>query len=140
MNVREIMTEEVECLCPDDTAQHAAQLMAQYDIGSLPVCDNNQVVGIVTDRDITLRSVAQGQGDQTRVGDIMSQDVVVGKPDMDVHEAAKIMSDQQIRRLPIVEGSALIGIVSLGDISVEPALQDNAEWALQNISQPCEHK
>ena len=70
----------------------------------------------------------------------MTRDPVFGQPDMDVHEAAKIMSEQQIRRLPVVEGGSLVGIVSLGDMSVQPDLQDNAEWALQNISRPCRCK
>ena len=66
----------------------------------------------------------------------MSTDMETGSPDMDVHDAARIMSQKQIRRLPIVENGSLVGIVALGDLSVEPALQDNAEWALKNISQP----
>jgi CBS domain-containing protein len=66
----------------------------------------------------------------------MSADVALGDPNMDVHDAARVMSERQIRRLPIVDGGRLVGIVALGDLSVEPALQDNAEWALKNISQP----
>lgn len=139
MYVRDIMSEDVACLCKDDSVARAAQLMEEYDVGSIPVCENDRVVGIVTDRDIALRSVAHGHDSHQSVGNVMTDDPVVGNPDMDVHEAAKIMSERQIRRLPIVEGSSLVGIVALGDISVEPALQDNAEWALKNISEPCNH-
>ena len=131
------MSTDVACLERDDSIERAAQLMGEYDIGSVPVCDNDRVIGIVTDRDIALRSVALGQDTtQQRVGDIMSGDLAYGSPDMDVHDAARIMSERQIRRLPIVKDGTLVGIVALGDISVEPALQDNAEWALKNISQP----
>jgi CBS domain-containing protein len=134
MLVREIMSHDIVSLNSDDSIERAAQLMKQYDIGSIPVCSNNQVVGIVTDRDITLRSVASGQGTQQKVGDIMSSDPAVGKPDMNVQDAAKIMSDRQIRRLPIVENNSIVGMVSLGDISVEPSEQKCAENALKNIS------
>ena len=136
MKVRDIMSTDVACVTKDDTIERAAQIMSQYDVGSIPVCDQQHVIGIVTDRDITLRSVATGQVSHQHVGDIMSGDISYGSPDMDVHDAARIMSQQQIRRLPIVEGGTLVGIVALGDLSVEPTLQDNAEWALKNISQP----
>ena len=135
MKVKDIMSSDVACVRESDAVETAAQLMGQHDVGSIPVCDGGQVVGIVTDRDIALRSVATGQQNQ-RVGDIMSTDIATGSPDMDVHDAARIMSQQQIRRLPIVENGSLVGIVALGDLSVQPALQDNAEWALKNISQP----
>ena len=94
---------------------------------------------MVTDRDITLRSVAAGQDSkQQKISDIMTSNPAIGNPQMDVHEAATMMSQKQIRRLPIVENNNLVGIVSLGDISVEPSLQDNAEEALKNISEPCQ--
>ncbi|MDD5016879.1 MAG: CBS domain-containing protein [Eubacteriales bacterium] len=136
MKVKDIMSTDVACLDAGDTIERAAQLMGQYDVGSIPVCDQRRVVGIVTDRDIALRSVATGQTASQSVGDIMSADIAFGSPEMDVHDAARIMSERQIRRLPIVDGGSLVGIVALGDFSVEPELQDNAEWALKNISQP----
>jgi CBS domain-containing protein len=136
MKVKDIMSRDVVCLSKDDTVEHAAQLMEQNGIGSIPVCDGSSVVGIVTDRDITLRSVGAGvEGHQT-VGQIMTPNPVVAQPETDVHEAAKLMSDHQIRRIPIVQQGSLVGIVSLGDISVDPKLQDNAEQALNSISQP----
>ena len=135
--VKDIMTKEIASVCSDDSIEKAAQLMKQYDVGSIPVCSQKKVVGIVTDRDIALRSVAPGQDtSQQKVCDIMTSNPVVGNPDMDVHDAARIMSEKQIRRLPIVENNSLVGMVALGDISVEPTLQDNAEQALKNISQP----
>lgn len=128
------MSQDIVSLNSDDSIERAAQLMKQYDIGSIPVCSNNQVIGIVTDRDITLRNVASGLDTQQKVGDIMSSDPAVGKPDMNVQDAARIMSDRQIRRLPIVENNSLVGMVSLGDISLEPSQQKSAENALKNIS------
>lgn len=137
MKVRDIMSKDVACLRSDDSIERAAQLMKQYNCGSIPVCTQDKLIGIVTDRDIAVRSVASGQDvtDQ-RVGDIMTDSVVFGSPEMEVTDAARLMSDRQIRRLPIVENNSLIGIVALGDISLEPRYQDNAEDALKNISEP----
>ncbi len=137
MKIKEIMSKDVACLNPEDSIEKAAQLMKQYNVGSIPVCSSHMITGIVTDRDITLRSVASGQdSEQRKVSDIMTSNPIVGNPEMDVHDAAKIMSEEQIRRLPIVENNTLVGIVSLGDISLEPILSDNAQDALKNISQP----
>lgn len=136
MKVRDIMSKDIASLNSNDSIERAAQLMKQYDVGSIPVCTNDRVIGIVTDRDIAIRNVASGQNPRQNIGDIMSKDVVVGNPDMDVRDAARLMSDRQIRRLPIVENNSLIGIVALGDISLEPACQNNAGQALKNISEP----
>ena len=138
MKVKDIMTKDVACLRPDDTVEHAAQVMKQYNVGSIPVCRNNQVVGIVTDRDITLRSIAKGENTSTQIiGEIMTTNPVIGTSDMDIHDAARIMSERQIRRLPITDNNTLVGILSLGDIAVENDLQNSAEQALSNISEPC---
>jgi CBS domain-containing protein len=130
------MSTDVVCLSRDDTVEHAAQLMQQNGIGSIPVCEGATVVGIVTDRDITLRAVGTGGGSYQTVGQVMTPNPVVAQPDTDIHDAARLMSDNQIRRIPIVQNGSLVGIVSLGDISTEPQLQDNAEQALKDISQP----
>jgi len=136
MKAKDIMSTDVVCLSRDDTVERAAQLMEQNDIGAIPVCDGSRVVGIVTDRDIALRSLgAGGDGHQT-VGQIMTTHPVVADPETDVHEVARLMSEHQVRRNPIVQQGSLVGIVSLGDISKEPQLEDNAEIALSNISQP----
>ena len=136
MKVKDIMSTDVVCLSRDDTVEHAAQLMEQNGIGSIRVCDGSTVVGIVTDRDITLRTVASGSGMNQTVGQVMTPNPVVAQPETDIHDAARLMSDNQIRRIPIVQQGSLVGIVSLGDISTDPQLQDNAEQALKNISQP----
>lgn len=135
MKVRDIMSKDVACLRSDDSIERAAQLMKQYNCGSIPVCTQDKLIGIVTDRDIALRSVASGNDvTEHRVGDVMTENVVFASPELDVNDAAKLMSDRQIRRLPIVENNSLIGIVALGDISLEPACQDCAEDALKSIS------
>ncbi len=139
MKIRDIMTKDIATLRSDDTIERAARLMKQYDVGSIPVCTDDKIIGIITDRDIAVRSVAPGQTGSQRVRDIMSTDLVIGNPDMDIQDAASIMSDRQIRRLPIVENNSLVGIISLGDISLEPSARGSAEKALENISEPGGH-
>ena len=137
MKVREIMSKDIASLRTDESIERAAQLMKQYSCGSIPVCTQDKVIGIVTDRDIAVRCVAEGKNvSQQKVSDVMTNDVVFGSPEMEVSDAARLMSDRQIRRLPIVENNNLIGVVSLGDISQEPKYQDNAEHALKGISEP----
>lgn len=137
MQIKDVMTKEVASVKPQDSIENAAQIMQQYDIGSIPVCEGNKIVGILTDRDITLRCVAQGKNTkQAPVSDIMTTNPVTANPSMDIHEAAKIMSEKQIRRLPIVDNNNLVGMVALGDIAVEPKLSDNAGDALKDISIP----
>ena len=140
MKVRDIMSKEVCTLSKEDTIEKAARLMKDNDVGSIPVCNQDIVVGIVTDRDITLRAVADGSDTHhLKVKDIMTSNPFVGNPEMEVHEVAKIMSDKQIRRLPIVENNNLVGIVALADISLESSIQDKAEDTLKCISEPKKH-
>jgi len=137
MKVRDIMTKQVTTLNPNDTVEHAAELMKEYNVGSIPVCNEDKIIGIVTDRDITIRSVAEGENSERQnVRAIMSSNPIVGNPEMDVHDAAKLMADKQVRRLPIVENNHVVGIVALGDLAVEPKLTDNAGIALERISEP----
>lgn len=137
MKVSEFMTKDIASVNREDTVERAAQMMKEYNVGSIPVVSENKIVGIVTDRDIVLRAAAEGENiERQQVKDIMTSNPVVGKPDMDVHEAASLMSDRQIRRLPIVDKDNLVGMVSLGDLAVEPKLQDEAESALKDISEP----
>ncbi len=136
MKIKDIMSTDIACVGEDDSVERAARLMQQYDVGSIPVCAHQHVIGIVTDRDIALKSVAEGQNPAQTVRDVMTYNPVTGDPQMDVDDAARLMSQHQIRRLPIVENNQLVGIVALGDISLEPGLQEEAENALKNISQP----
>lgn len=135
MKVKDIMSKDIACIQSCDSVERAAQLMKQYNCGSIPVCTDDKIIGIVTDRDIAIRSVAPGHDiSKETVSDIMTTSVVFANPDTDVHDAARLMSDRQIRRLPVVENNSLVGIVALGDISLEPSCQDSAEDALKNIS------
>lgn len=136
--LREIMTQNVMTVNENSSAQEAAAMMSQYNIGAIPVVNNSgQMVGIVTDRDITLRTTAQGQDAQTPISEVMTaQRIVQGSPDMDVHEAANLMAEQQVRRLPVVENGQLVGMVALGDLAVQNQYANEAEQALASISTP----
>jgi CBS domain-containing protein len=132
------MTTNVVTLCENDSIEKAAQMMNEHGIGSLPVCKNGKVVGMITDRDIATRSVANGKDGNTKVCEVMSKSIVTGTCEMSVDEASKMMSNNQVRRLPIVENKSLVGIVALGDMAVRSQCQDEAEDALNDISKPCE--
>lgn len=137
MKISDVMTKTVASLNAEDTIKRAAELMKEHNIGSIPVCRDEKVVGIITDRDIAVRTVADGKNSlEQKVKDVMSSNPVVGKPEMDIHDAARIMSERQIRRLPIVENNNLVGIVALGDLAVENILVDDAGRALSEISSP----
>lgn len=137
MEVREIMSDCVATVGPEEKTERAAQLMKDFGCGSLPVCLQGKVIGIVTDRDIALRTVAAG-GDakQQKVGEIMTPSPATGTPDMDVSDAAKLMSEKQIRRLPIVSADDIAGMLSLCDISETDSAQQDAGEALRGISRP----
>jgi CBS domain-containing protein len=138
MLIKDVMSKDLVSLNSNDSVEKAAQMMKQYDIGVIPVCDDShRLAGIITDRDITLNSVASGaNAKEQKVCDFMTLNPVTGNPNMDIHDAIRLMSRHQVKRLPIVENNNLVGIVSLGDISQEPNLDDNAGVALKNISKP----
>lgn len=140
MKISEIMTKDVISLSVEDTVEHAAILMKEHNIGSIPVRSSQKIVGIVTDRDIIMRSAAEGSDIKTqKVRDIMTSNPVLGDQNINVDDAARIMSERQIRRLPIVSNNELVGMVSLGDLAVEPNLHKEASDALSEISIPCTH-
>ena len=138
MKVREVMTAGAQCITPDQTLQEAARMMKNLDVGPLPVCDNDRLVGILTDRDITVRATAEGQDPKrTRVADILTPDVVFCFDDQDVHDAARLMQENQIRRLVVLNrDKRLVGIVSLGDLAVETRDEHLAGKTLEEVSQP----
>lgn len=136
MNVSEIMTTDVQVIGPQETLQRAAQLMEQLDVGSLPVCNGRHLLGMVTDRDITVRGTAAGHApDSACVSDVMTTGTAWCTDDQDVQEALRLMGDAQVRRLPVVNVEReLVGIVSLGDIATKaPAPVDDA---VRDISTP----
>ena len=136
MKVNEIMSRDVEVIHPDSVIQEAAGKMKTLDVGSLPVCDNRRLLGVVTDRDIAVRGVAQGHGPDTPVRELMSDGLICARKDDDVDEVAMKMADAQVRRLPVIDqDDRLCGIVSLGDLSRE-ATDTAASQALEGVTQP----
>ena len=135
MNIREVMTPNPQCVAPGDSIQNAARIMRDCDTGAVPVVDNGRPVGIVTDRDIVVRSVADGGQLNRPVRDIISSNIVCVSPDMSTHEAADLMSEHQVRRLPVVENERLVGIVSLGDLAVKEAKDRRIGDTLEHISE-----
>jgi CBS domain-containing protein len=138
MKVNELMTRDAECLRPDATLLQAAKRMKTLDVGSFPVCDNDRLVGVLTDRDIVIRCVAEGQDPRTvNVRDAMTPEIVYCFEDNDVTEAADLMSQKQVRRLPVLNRQKrLVGIVSLGDLAAETGGEQVAGHALEGISEP----
>ena len=138
MKLKEIMTKEVETVHPENTLQEAAQKMRVRDIGFLPVCEGDQFVGVLTDRDIVLRTTAEGMDPNTIIGrDLMTSPVIYCFEDQDVQEAARLMEEHQVRRVVVLsrEEDRLAGVVSLGDISRSAAKETSAE-VLQSVSEP----
>src|SRR5712691_982324 len=128
MKVSEAMTRRVRIANPKETVQHAAQIMASLDVGTLPVGENDRLVGMITDRDI-----ARGKGPSARVQDVMTKDVKYCFDDQDVEEVTRNMADIQVRRLPVINHEKrLVGILSLCDIATSPEAIEAAE-ALSGI-------
>lgn len=136
MKVKDLMTANVTSVTESDSLQKGAQLMSSLNVGSLPVVQNNRVVGVITDRDIVIKAVAKGKIDDT-VQCAMTRQAVTGTPDMDAHEAADLMAQHQIRRLPICDTSGnLVGICSIGDLATVDIHVNEAGDALSKISEP----
>ena len=132
--IRDLMTSNVETVGPDHTARDAAAFMLSADTGSIPVCENDKVIGMITDRDIAVRGVAVGKGPDCSVRDLMTNDVICARDTDDAHEIAHKMGQAQVRRLPVLDASdKLVGMVSLGDLSRE-AETSAASEALEGVS------
>jgi CBS domain-containing protein len=135
MKISDVMTPNPKTVTPQDDLQTAATLMRDEDAGSVPVVEDGRIVGIVTDRDIVIRAVADGDFDCS-VGDICSDDVVCARTDMSTADAAELMSEHQIRRLPVVDDDdRLMGIVSLGDLAVKEGRDARSGETLEQISE-----
>ena len=137
MKVSEVMTWSVETVAPEQPIQEAAQFMLRADAGVMPVSDGDRLVGMVTDRDIAVRAVAEGRGPDTPVREVMTQDVLFCFDDQDADEIALKMGDAQVRRMPVLsrQGEKLVGIVSLGDLTKLNDEGQAAEAALAGVSQ-----
>lgn len=132
--IRDVMTSDVKTVSPDSTAQEAASFMLSADTGSIPVCQDDRVIGMITDRDIAVRGTAQGKGPDCRVSDLMSDGIVCARDTDDVLAIAQRMSDSQVRRLPVLDAEdRLVGMVSLGDLSRQ-SQEAAAKTALDGVS------
>ena len=136
MKLRDVMTNPVVRIHPDETVAVAARTLTHYNIGILPVCGNDgRVCGLVTDRDLVTRCLASGRSPaNTPVRDVMTSKIVSATPDMDASMAAGLMGREQIRRLPVLENGKLCGMVSLGDLAKEKESSMDAGDALSEIS------
>ncbi len=117
-SIQEAMTSNPTTVGPTNTAAEAAQIMKSEDVGSLPIVESEGLLGVITDRDIAIRVVAEGRGPDTTVGEIASQDVVTVGPEQSLEDAARLMAEHQLRRLPVVEEDGrLVGILAQADIA-----------------------
>jgi CBS domain-containing protein len=134
------MTKGGECTHPDATVREAAVRMQTLDVGSLPVCENDRLIGMVTDRDMTVRTTAAGADpNDARVRDAMTAQIHFCFEDQDVADAARLMKEKQIRRLPVLNREKrMVGIVSLGDLAVETQDEQLAGNTLEAVSEPAE--
>lgn len=136
MKVQDIMTRDVTMASPQETIQWAAQRMREMDVGALPVGDNDRLVGMITDRDIAVRAIAEGKGPNALVRDVMTARVMYCYLDQDLAEVTTNMADIQLRRLPVLDhDKRMVGIVALGDIAVSDD-SANVNEALAGISRP----
>ncbi|MDQ3247302.1 MAG: CBS domain-containing protein [Pseudomonadota bacterium] len=136
MRISEVMTRDVKTVTPDQSAREAASFMLDEDTGSIPVMEGDRLIGMITDRDIAIRGVAEGRGPDTPVRELMSSGLICAREDDDVEEVAIKMSDAQVRRMPVVDGQErLCGIVSLGDLTRETP-GETAHEVLEGVSEP----
>lgn len=137
MDVGDMMSTELVTCSPNETLSQVAQKLQQEDIGSCPVVEQDKLVGIVTDRDITVRAVAKGMDvNSTHVSEVMTTDLVTGSPAMTLEDACRLMADNQIRRLLIVEDDKLVGIVAQADLAIDLEEDEMLAETLEKISEP----
>jgi CBS domain-containing protein len=136
MNIRDVMTPNPQTVSPEDTIQNAARIMRDHDTGVVPVVQDGRPVGLVTDRDIVVRAIADGRDPETPVGEVATRDARTVTPDSDVEEAIRIVREDDVRRVPVVQDGRPVGIVSIGDLAIErdqdSALADMSSSAPNN--------
>lgn len=133
--LKDVMSHDVQVIGPDGTIREAAQQMLQGNFGMMPVEQNDYMIGVISDRDIAIRAIAEGKDANTMVRNVMSRDVIVANENDSIEDAARLMGKHQIRRLPVVNAEKkLVGIVALGDFAVESEDIDIAAEALSEIS------
>ena len=142
MRAQELMTRDPACCTPEDSAQKAAELMSQHDCGAIPVVDDEEsrhLRGMITDRDIAIRGVARGRGAEARVEELMTTNPECCSPDSDVGEVERVMTEYQVRRVPIIDaGGQLVGIISQADLARSDSAISDREVGrvVERISEP----
>lgn len=135
--VTDVMTRNVRTMTPSDTVAAAAKAMRELDVGVIPVCEGDKLLGMVTDRDIVLRAVAEGLNGGTPLSTVMSTDIHTARETDDLDTVLADMASRQIRRLPVLDGSQrLAGIISIGDIAVKGQDEEDVGQSLADISSP----
>lgn len=135
--VTDVMTRNVRTLSPSSSIADAAMAMEELDVGVIPVCEGDKLLGLVTDRDIVVRAVAQGLGGDTPLSKVMSTDIRSARADDDLDTVLADMASSQIRRLPVLDGEErLIGIISIGDIALKGQDEEDVGQSLGEISAP----
>ncbi len=135
--LREIMTTDLTTVTLQDNVYEVAVKMRDWDVGIIPVVDEkNDIIGVITDRDIVIRGLAEKREGSAAVHEVMTRDILLGHPEMTVNEAAGIMAQHQVKRLPVVEDGKLVGMVALGDLAIRQVHHDEASEALYQISEP----
>ncbi|MGI6727608.1 MAG: CBS domain-containing protein [Anaerovoracaceae bacterium] len=136
MKVKDLMSNSIICARPETSIEQVAKQMRQADVGSIPICDDqDKVLGIITDRDIVVRALSSDENNKN-AEDIMTQHPISATPNMDIHQAALLMAKNQIRRLPVVDNNRLIGYLSMADYARKSIYVDEAGDALSAISKP----
>ncbi|WP_044893884.1 CBS domain-containing protein [Bacillus alveayuensis] len=133
--VRDVMTTDVEYCTPLDNVYEVAVKMRDLDVGAIPIVENGRLIGLITDRDLVVRGIAEKRSGSNQATNVMSENLVTVSPDTSVQEAAQLMAKHQVRRLPVVENGKLVGIVSLGDLATNSSADQKAGYALSEISE-----
>lgn len=132
--LRDIMTTDVDYVTPKDNVYEVAVKMKEDNVGMIPVLEHDTLIGVITDRDLVVDGIAEKRPGSTRVTDVMQHTLITANPEMSEEEAARLMSENQVRRLPVLENGKLVGIVSLGDLALSHKGNDTAGDALEEIS------
>jgi CBS domain-containing protein len=134
------MSQNVKWVDPNQSLEEVAKILTASNIGSVPVCHGQQLMGMITDRDILIRAIAQGKDPKTtKVNEVMTKEIKSVSPDTDIHQASDLMAESQIRRLPVVDNNRLVGFLAIGDIATQSIHVNEAGEALSSISEGIQH-
>jgi CBS domain-containing protein len=136
-SVRDVMTSNVDCCTQLDNVYEVAVKMKDLDVGAIPIIDNDtrKLIGMITDRDLVVRGIAEKRAGSNQVTNVMSESLITVSPETSLQEASNLMAEHQIRRLPVVENEQLVGIIALGDLAVDKMSDESAGHALSEISE-----